>query len=429
MKYFCIALLAYSLLQQIGYSQEKYSFDLSEIEKKAFQFNGYLEARPVFSMLDQDSSLTLLQFYTNNINKTVSEFNFKAMLDTSFEKGITKVQARLNTDLRYSDPDWSLQASLYEGYLSIKPSLQFKIEIGKKRLKWGKGYAWNPVAFIDNPKNPNDPDLALEGFTVLSIDFIKSFPGKLRTLSFTSILLPVFTHINSELGRHNTLNFGGKLYLLLFDTDIDFLFLTGPGVSSRYGIDFSRNFSSNFEFHGEWAYTSNFSKKILNAEGLPSEANIDYTSYLLGFRILTKTETTFILEYYWNGKGYTREEMDDYYCFINQAYSLFQETGNEDDLQLASSFTEYRTFSPTQNYLYLRINQKEPFNIIYFTPSLTGICNLKDGSFSLVPELLYIPVTNFELRARGMVLIGKNETEFGEKQNNFRVELRLRYFF
>jgi hypothetical protein len=424
-----IFLLVCCLFLRTGYAQEEYSFDLSEIEKKAFQFGGYLEARPVFSLLDQDSYFYLLRFYDSSVSRTSSEYNFKALLDLSFEKGIAKAQMRLNTDLSYFDTDWSHKTILYEGYLSLRPSLHFQIGIGKKRLKWGKGYAWNPVAFIDNPKNPYDPDLALEGFTVFSADYIKSFSGKLKTLTITAVLLPIFEHINSKAGSLNTLNFGGKFYFLLFDTDIDMLFLSGPGVSSRYGIDFSRNIASNFEIHGEWAYINSYPKRILDEAGISYDEEKAGSSYLLGIRFLTKTNTTFFLEYYRNGKGYTQGEMENYYGAIERAYEMFLETGDENDLQMASSLSDYRTFTPARNYLYLRISQKEPFNILYFTPSITSICNLKDRSFSLAPELLYAPVTNLELRAKAMFLLGKKGTEFREKQNDFRLELRFRYYF
>jgi len=424
-----IFLLVCCLFLRTGYTQEKYSFDLSEIEKKAFQFGGYLEARPVFSLLDQDSHFYLLRFYKSSVSKTSSEYNVKALLNLSFEKGIAKAQMRLNTDLSYFDPDWSHKTSLYEGYLSLRPSLHFQLDIGKKRLKWGKGYAWNPVAFIDNPKNPYDPDLALEGFTVFSAEYIKSFSGKLKTLTVTAVLLPIYEHINSKAGSLNTLNFGGKFYFLLFDTDIDLLFLSGPGVSSRYGIDFSRNIASNFEIHGEWAHINSYPKKILDEAGISYDEEEAGSSYLLGIRFLTKTNTTFFLEYYRNGKGYTQGEMENYYGAIERAYEMFLETGYENDLRLASSLSDYRTFTPARNYLYLRISQKEPFNILYFTPSITSICNLKDRSFSLAPELLYSPVTDLELRARAMFLLGKKGTEFREKQNDFRLELRFRYYF
>lgn len=82
-----------------------------------------------------------------------------------------------------------------------------------------------------------------------------------------------------------------------------------------------------------------------------------------------------------------------------------------------------------RDYLYVRISQKEPFDILYFTPSVTGILNLNDKSFSLSPELLYTGITNLELRLKTALLSGQGNSEYGEKQNDYRAELRVRYYF
>ena len=82
-----------------------------------------------------------------------------------------------------------------------------------------------------------------------------------------------------------------------------------------------------------------------------------------------------------------------------------------------------------RDYLYLRASQKEPFDILYFTPSLTGIFNVNDKSFSISPELLYTGIKNLELRLKTTFLVGDSYTEFGEKQNYCRIEFRVRYFF
>ena len=85
--------------------------------------------------------------------------------------------------------------------------------------------------------------------------------------------------------------------------------------------------------------------------------------------------------------------------------------------------------NPMKDYLYLRVSQKEPFDILYFTPSLTTIVNLHDSSFSITPEIAYTGITNLELRLKAMFLVGGEGTEFGEKPNNYRIEFRARYYF
>jgi hypothetical protein len=55
--------------------------------------------------------------------------------------------------------------------------------------------------------------------------------------------------------------------------------------------------------------------------------------------------------------------------------------------------------------------------------------NGEDWSYSLTPELLYTGFTNWELRFRTAFINGGRSTDFGEKQNDYRVELRVGYYF
>lgn len=104
-------------------------------------------------------------------------------------------------------------------------------------------------------------------------------------------------------------------------------------------------------------------------------------------------------------------------------------TGDSTLLTLARSVqSAYLRPTPMRRYLYLRVSQKEPFDILYFTSSLTVIANLDDGSTSTAPELAYTGVTNLVLRLRLFFLSGGRLTDFCEKQNDRRLELRMRYF-
>ena len=410
---------------------EEYEFDLSEIEKKPYSVGGYAEFRPVLSVLDRDGALYKLRFFDRDEGKTIEQYNGKLLLDGSYEKGMARAFVRANLELNYSYLGWDDETAFYEGYVSLKPSSSLSIDLGKRTLKWGKGYAWNPVAFIDRPKDPDDPELALEGFVVASADYIKSFSGPLKTLSLTPVLVPVYHHVNDDFGELDHLNFGGKIYALLYDTDIDFLFLVGDSKANRFGFDFSRNITTNFEIHGEFAFIENQRKKLIDPGGKISESEFDAKSYLLGIRYLTRWDMTFILEYYHNGTGYSGSEMEGYFSFIHRGYDAFLLTGDDSLLKKAAAVTEgnYGRPNPMEDYLYLRVSQKEPFDILYFTPALTTIMNLSDQSFSLSPELLYTRFTNWELRLKGTVLAGHGLTDYGEKPNDFRVELRVRYYF
>jgi len=127
----------------------------------------------------------------------------------------------------------------------------------------------------------------------------------------------------------------------------------------------------------------------------------------------------------------SKSEMNNYYSFIDSANNAYLATGNEALFERASMMTEgnYGKPNPMKNYLYFRASQKEPFDILYFSPAFTTIFNIDDGSFSSTPELLYTGINNFEFRFRYTLLHGKNNTEYGEKPMNHKFDLRVRYYF
>src|SRR4030043_1402264 len=178
---------------------EEYKFELSEIEKKPYHIGGYLEFRPILFGLDKDASLYKLKFFKRDEGKTIEEYNGKLQLEGSFEKGVARLFVRANFDLQHTYLGWGHndpEKMIYEGYLSLKPSSSLSFKFGKQTLLWGKGYAFNPVAFISRGKDPDDPELALEGYIIASMDYIKSFQGPLKTLSISPVIFPVFQHIS-----------------------------------------------------------------------------------------------------------------------------------------------------------------------------------------------------------------------------------------
>ena len=418
------------LLSSAGHAEE-YTIDTSEMEKKPYHLGGYAELRPLMFGLNKDSSLYKLMFYNQKKRNNTYEFNGTLQLEGSLDYGISRLYARTNTTYQKNYLGETQSTILQEGYLSLKPSSSLKIDAGKKTLGWGKGYAWNPVAFMDRPKDPDDPELSREGYYMVSADYIKSFQGPLKTFAFTPVLFPDYPHINSTYGTVNKMNYAAKLYFLLYDTDIDLIFFTGGSKSTRYGIDFSRNITTNLEIHGEFAWINNYTKKYIDSSGNMLQKVYDAKSYLLGLRYLTEKDATYILEYYRNATGFSPSEMRDYFSFINTGYNQYPASGNTTLLNKASSLTagNYGKPNPMRDYLYLRVSQKEPFDILYLTPAITFMTNISDKSTSISPELVYTGITNLELRLKSIFLAGGRNSDFDEKQNAYKVELRARYYF
>jgi len=122
----------------------------------------------------------------------------------------------------------------------------------------------------------------------------------------------------------------------------------------------------------------------------------------LGLRYLTEKETTYILEYYRDGTGFSRGQLRDFFTFVENSYRDFLSTGNDSGLVRGARLSKgaYGNANPRRHYLYFCVSQKEPFDILYLTPALTSIINPADGSLNLIPEVAYSPMTNLELRLR-----------------------------
>jgi len=106
-------------------------------------------------------------------------------------------------------------------------------------------------------------------------------------------------------------------------------------------------------------------------------------------------------------------------------------SGDDGQLKKALQITRgnFGKPNPMTDYLYLRLSQKEPWDILYFSAAFTTIYNLGDESCSLSPEVQYQPVTNLELMSKLAILTGEGKSEFGEKRNNWKLEFRARYYF
>ena len=420
---------------QPAFCQDEYQFDLSEIEKeiekKPYSIGGFLEFRPVLFGLDPDSAFYNIRFPEQEQESTQEQFNFGLRLGGSYHKGMASLYFMTDSLLRYDYRGWDGDTVLLEGYLSLKPEPSLTLNAGKEVLQWGKGYAFNPVAFVARPKDPDDPTEPIEGYFVVTADLIKSFEGPLKTMAFTPVILPVTETINDDFGKVDHINFAAKLYFLLWDTDMDLLFFTGKSRTTRYGFDFSRNIKTNFEIHGELAFITDFEKKSIDSAGNLSLETSDVVRALLGIRYLTADEITFIVEYYYNGGGIDEDDAGNFFQFVDRAYDKFLSTGDSSQLTRAARLSQgtLAAAKPMRDYFYFRASWKEPFDILYFTPALFSIVNLNDNSLSLTPELLYSPKTNLDLRLRTSFLIGDNHTEYGEKLNDYKIELRIRYYF
>lgn len=422
------ALLAWAGLAVMPALAADETFDAAAYDKKAFEWTGFVEARPEHQWLAPGTAGYALQ-YPGDTRRSAHRLGAAAELSAVLRH--QSLSFNLTGHVSWLDEPRGTTSDYrnYEAYASWQIDAGSNLQIGKRALRWGKGYAWSPAAFLERAKDPTDPELAREGFVMATGAWVRSFDGPLQTLALTAAVVPTTARLNEDFGGGATnaghANAALKLYALAWDTDVDVIWAGRGNRGPRFGVDFSRNLGSQLEVHGEWARIADAPRAVLAGGGTLQTQIRSYDSALIGLRYLTERDTTVIVELYRNGGGYSPDELREFYDLARAS------AGSPALASLASraAIQGYNRPNAAQRYAYLRVSQKEPFDILDFTPSVTLIANTSDHSGSLIPEVLYTGIRNVELRARVALNRGDAGSEYGERAVRSRVELRARLFF
>jgi hypothetical protein len=321
----------------------------------------------------------------------------------------------------------SIDLFIFELFGSLNFSPRLTMGIGKRRYNWGKGYAFNPVGYVNTEKDPENPDLALAGKSSAFIYYNRSFSsGLIQNLTFSTIILPQEAYILDKYAGLDSTSLAVKLYLLLQNIDLDFMVFIGKNQPQLYGMDFSTNLIENFEVHGEVSYANNEYTPVIQ-DSMVQMTNRDGFSYLLGLRYLNDLNITFIAEYYHNNSGMTNLEYENYLNFLrSNLHSLETEL-----ISYSKSImtTNFRTKNLMRDYIYFKASLPEPFDWLYSSVSIFTIYNVNDNSFVLSPQIGYKPFTNSEILFWPSFFFGDYNSEYGSKQFKNKVEIWFRFYF
>ena len=403
---------------------EDYSFDVSEFENKKFDMSGNLKINPIYLQNNSESDLFRAKYFNQNsegysdLLYVIPEFFLK------FDNKKFKFNASGNFNLRHKDHEWELDRTLYESYLEFQTGY-FTHGFGKKTVKWGKGYIWNPVSFAGKQKDVDDVDAALEGFYMYNLEWVKAFnKGKIKNLALDLVLIPTSSDYNESYGNGASMSYLTRLYALVNNTDIDLYFFYNSDEDVKVGFDFSRNLRDNWEIHFEASHENNYRQSFMDSNGKLVNDLKSNTNLLLGTRYLTQSEITIIFEYLHNAGGLTREQMDNYYTGLKLALD-----SNVNVPYYKENFNSFNKQFVSRDYLYLKMTRPQPWDLLYFTPGFYMIYNLTDHSSTSTIEMKYTGFTEYEILGKYSIFGGGDSTQYGEKTGRKKVELQIRYFF
>jgi len=397
--------------QTPGFSQDEdlYSFDVDEFTKKIWEWKGFVSFIATNKIYNKDSVLYPIKIKNDESDSQDYELilGLESRWDWDWSRLflIGEINA-LRSSISENDEDDSV---LQEAYWQLAAFEPHNFEIGKRLLRWGKGYAFNPVALMERTKNPEDPEAGREGLWTTQGIWITGAIAGFETTSINLVYLPIRDNLNDE--YQSTIEeddvWGVKLYGLIGTTDIDIYAVNWDQENViQWGIDFATNLSVNFEVHGEYV-TSKYE---------------DYTQNetLLGLRYLTDTDVTWIAEVYLDSEGFTKEES-------KAIYEAIEDNSGIKALPYLSQIQQKKTIN--QNYGYVKASVKEPFNWLYFTPSIAWLGNLDDQSSNISTQLSYSPSDNWTMIFTWQHMAGNEYTQYGENVVKEKLALLASYSF
>lgn len=233
--------------------------------------------------------------------------------------------------------------SINELYLLHELHPALNVLVGKKRLVWGSGFAFNPTDLLNLRKDPTDPtaqrtgawmarvEVPLETFT-FSFVFAPSVMRQAAGIPYQFLVDPPGT-AGSDGQLHYQLML--RAYALLFDADLNLMLLFGNQYNDaftekpRLGLSFSRYFFTDYELHLEALFQTGSARDLVNEACVESpttalECGVLGTPFLekrqlndgvlrprilVGGRRMFADESLLSLEYYWQADGYTPQQL------------------------------------------------------------------------------------------------------------------------
>ena len=405
--------------------QEKEASEAPSEEEKNLEWNGNLDVKYTLFHMHESSALYKLQFPVNKPSSSLlAQYRFEPYLNAEYKT--SDLGFHLKTHATYfSEADASVD--ILEAYGNFSPSFAVSVQAGKRVYNWGKGYAFNPVGFINPVKDPENPELAQAGLLSANVEYVKSFSsGPLQNMSLLFVVTPSSDGTSNRFSELRHTDLALRTSFLLWDTDIDVMAFYSIPKPRRIGMDIARNLSENMEVHAELSYSNN-AERFTVANNLVASSFSNGITYLLGIRYLHESNTTLIAEYYHNEFGLSASAFDSYNRFLRSG------TQDNDPILLQQvakvSQTYFRGTNLMKDYLYIKLTRPEPFDWLYFTPSVFTIYNVADNSFLLSAMMNYKPVTNIEFILWPTLITGGGNTEYGSKAFRQKVEVWMRVFF
>ncbi len=353
-------------------------FGSSYVQSADLEIGGYLRNTLSSQDLNENSPLNPELAIDEVINLVSLQLKLQADLDMNAK---AYVRTSYDYDMIKGEDNFDLErAYLDTAFDELFPSGTTYLRLGKQRLAWGTGYAWNPTDNINPAKNPALPKEDDKGVNAIEITL------PMGEATFKAVTLP---QDKWDKTRHA---FKIASFVSGFDLSGSVFF---AGERTIWGADMAGVVFEDIGIHAEAALLSDKENSTL--------------SYVLGADHLFSYDPIFqiIFEYYHNEAGYA--SMKDYLKAVSEDPTL--------------------SLSPGQimrDYIYLGTSRSINDDIVF---NGTILYNLNDGSYISLPGITYTPMVDTTFLLRISIFSGSDTSEFGSLPIDFATTLETTMYF
>jgi hypothetical protein len=299
--------------------------------------------------------------------------------------------------------------------------------VGKKILKWGTGYAFNPTGVVEPQRSPSDPSDRLNQNDGRNLVSLTAFFGK---TSLTAVYLNDARYANSSLGWGKN-ELALRAYSFMAGLDISLVGHYREGDRLELGANSSYVIGDNLELHGEIlgkrgssalfhpVITSDNPGQIFDSYPyvpLYSDSREIFLKTLVGGQYTLDNGLNLALEYYHNSEGLSVQEWKRWMNFVkfqdaaqSGAVPVSPDLIVPSRMNLLWSLLTLSTRGTMRDYLFARgayADDTWGCEVIFFM-------NANDQSIVAIPTLTWKASVSFSFYLRYTAYAGRDGSEFG----------------
>ncbi len=353
--------------------------------------------------------------------------------------GFGPLRATLNLSANRTElSDFSFRQQVRELYLSLSLSEHLDLTLGRRIMKWGTGYAFNPTGVVEPLRDPADPEDRLRRYRGRNLLGLSAYFGDLALDTvYVNDALP--NHPNRANQRHEL---ALRAYLFWRGADLSAVAHFRRGQRARWGVNYAQVFGTGLELHAEALFeigSDRWYPLFVAEDAEPTfyatwpyaqryaRSGALFPKMLLGGQYTFPWGTNVILEFYHDRAGLSRREWQRWYRFVQfhsryaspEAPELFPGSREAARGNLLWSLSTLSGQGAMRSYGFLRLAD----GWARVSASLMTFMNLQDGSGTGIGEATYRVSNHLAFYARISYFWGSHDSEFGVLFNDAVVNL------